>query len=352
MQDIEADIDGETYKLDVRLEDKDNLRHVAHYPIKKGPRTYKSVNVFEIKASSTGKKIINFWKGKERKDNVIDVNEDAKLNLQPDEVERLATVLEKLEEDFDLEKGEYVFLKKDSPSMEAAIDAVDSVKNTESDHLADMVIKLLESAGNLESEVDDLSLSSEDISEDLLDAENLVKYARTKNQLNQFKEMVDSEKSEYTYQKFLENNPWIFGTRYVESREERELTRDEEVDFCLESVNGYFDIFEIKRPDHTVMVQDSSHDTYYASSDLSKAVSQVENYIKEIENARDEILRRDGLDILKPRGCVVIGSNLTDEEAEGLQIYNSYLNRIRVLTYDNLVSMGERLVDLYQSSND
>jgi len=100
------------------------------------------------------------------------------------------------------------------------------------------------------------------------------------------------------------------------------------------------------------MVEDRSHDNYRPSADLSEAVSQVENYINEIEASRDGILRRDGLDMLKPRGTVVIGADLNSDEREGLRVYNSFLNRIDVVTYSELARKGERLVEAYQTKLD
>ena len=347
---VEQDFDGEIYEIDVRIENKQNLRHVAHYPIKSGPETFKSVNIFEIKASSTGKKIVSFWKSRKQSARRLSVEEETQFECQPDELERLVALLDNLEEVAELERGEHVILRKDSPSTQAAIAAIDSIKNASSSEVEEIILKLIEGVCEVESKIGNLEKIADNLSDKALRVENLIGHARTQRVVTQFQELVEENEVEQEYQNFLESHPWLFGNRYVDRSDIRKLTRDEEVDFCLETVSGYYDVFEIKRPGPDVMNYDSSHDCYYASADLSKAVSQVENYIKEIEANHGEILRRDGLDVLKPRGTVVIGSNLTSEEREGLRVFNSNLSRIRVITFSEIVSMGERLIEVYNTS--
>lgn len=344
---IKQDFDGEIYEIDVKLEDKKNLRHIAHYPIKSGPETFKSVNIFGIKASTSGKKIVSFWKSRLAGPGKLNVEEETQFECQPDELERLVALLDNLEEVTELKRGKHIILRKDSPSTQAAVAAVESIKNTDSSEVEDLMIKLIESISDVEANVDDLSKISNSLTDKALHVENLIGHARTQKVVSKFKSLVEENRKEQKYQDFLEEHPWLFGNRYIDKSETRKLTRDEEVDFCLETISGYYDVFEIKRPGDSVVNYDASHDTYYASADLSKAVSQVENYIKEIDASRDEIFRRDKMDVLKPRGTVVIGSNLSTEEREGLQVFNSYLNRVRVMTYSEIVSMGERLIDMY-----
>lgn len=349
---IEQDFEGEIYEVEVKHEEKDNLTHLAHFPIKSGPRTFKSVNVFQVNASESGKKVVSFWKSRLSSERTLNVEEETQFKCQPDELEKLISVLDSMEDVVDLERGEHIYLKKDSPSSDAAIAAVNSIKDTESDEFEDILLAMLESIGELESEFEDIGSKIDDSIENLLKAENVLGYARTKHTVSEFEELIERNESEYEYQKFLEENPWLFGNKYLSKSDVRKLTRDEEVDFCLETVDGYYDIFEIKKPDHTVMVEDSSHDNYYASSELSKSVSQVENYINHIDKSHDEILARDSLNVLRPRGNIVIGSDLSNDEREGLRIYNNHLSRIRVLTYDEMVEMGYRLCNIYDSNSD
>lgn len=344
---IEEEFGGEIYEVEVKMEDNDRLRHVAHYPIKSGPRTYKSVNIFEIIASSSGKKLVSFWKSRLVEPKTLNVEKETKFECDTDELERLLALLGKLEEVVELDVGNHIFIEKDSPSGKALIEAVKNISNEDSSEMSELMVELVESVADLQSSISDPEEFSNRISKEALDLENLLGYARTSKIVSEFEQLVDDEKDEQSYQDFLEENPWLFGNRYIENTDERKLTRNEEVDFCLATIDGYYDVFEIKKPDHKVMLKDSSHDTFYASSELSKAVSQTQNYLKEIELNHGDILRRNEMDMLKPRGTVVIGRNLNSEQREGLRVSNSYLNRIRAVTYDEIISMGQRLIDMY-----
>lgn len=348
---IDQDFDGELYELDVRIDENENLTHTAHYPIKSGPKTHKSINIFDINASESGKKIVSFWKSRPDSSDILVADDSTKFECKPDEIERLIALLDNLEEVAELDRGEYVFLRKDSPPTQAAIAAIDSIETVASDQVEQLAVKLIESVKEVESEIADFDTFSESLSKEVFSVENLIGCARTQQAVSQFEELIQDEKNEREYQNFLEEHPWLFGNRYIRKSDTRKFTRNEEVDFCLETVDGYYDIFEIKLPEHDVLHYDNSHDCHYASSRLSKSISQTENYIKEIEANQSDILRRDDMNILKPRGTIVIGADLTLDEQEGLRIFNSYLNQIRVITYTEIVSMGKRLIEMYNADS-
>ncbi|WP_147441265.1 Shedu immune nuclease family protein, partial [Halorubrum sp. Atlit-26R] len=186
------------------------------------------------------------------------------------------------------------------------------------------------------------------VEKEAIKAEYAIKHARTRNKLEEYKELVEQEEREQKYQKFLENNPWLFGHEYVQRLDIRELTRGDEVDFCMESVDGYYDIIEIKTPSKTVLVEDSSHDTHKASSELSGAIAQVEDYIHSIEMNEAQINLEDGIHMLKPRGIIVIGDGLSDKKRNSLRILNSHLNGITVYTFSDLTEFGTRMVRRYE----
>ncbi|MFB9823723.1 Shedu anti-phage system protein SduA domain-containing protein [Halobaculum roseum] len=344
---LDYTFEGESYELEIPLEDKSRLTHIAQFPLKNGPETFKFVHIFGIKASSTGKKIVVFWKA-EKSGYRLEAVEETQFECQPDEVEKLISLLDEIEELTDLDRGTHVILKKDSPSTEAIIGAIESITTADSEVGREFVIELIRSVSEISAEFDDVWEFDDEIPDEVVDLEYLITRVRAQRALEEFRGLIQRNEEEKEYQDFLENNPWIFGGRYVDNREERHLTRDEEVDFCLETVDGYFDIFEIKRPGHTVMIEDRSHDNFAPSSKVSKAVTQVQSYIAEIEASRDEILRRDKMDILKPRGTVVIGSDISEDEREGLRLYNSFLNQVDVVTYSEVARKGERLIEHYE----
>jgi len=50
--------------------------------------------------------------------------------------------------------------------------------------------------------------------------------------------------------------------------------------------------------------------------------------------------------MLKPRGYIVIGNSLSEEKKEYLRTHNSFMNRIRVLTYSDLIGIAERTIEI------
>ncbi|WP_276301720.1 Shedu immune nuclease family protein [Halorussus lipolyticus] len=345
---IEQDFgDGEVYEIDVRLEEKKNLKHISHYPLKSGPKTYKSLNVFSIMAKDEDKYLLSFWKARKKSSKYLNQVDETQFKCEKKEVTRLLDFLENLYELEGLDRGDHVILRKDSPSSEAAASAVEAIKSCD-EELESVLLNLIGSLSDMDADISDLDLSENAIEQDAIRAEYAIKHARTKKKLEEFENLISDKKKERKYQSFLEDNPWLFGQEYVTHLDLRELTRDEEVDFCLESVDGYYDVIEIKTPSKTVLVEDGSHDTYKASADLSSAIAQVENYIHQIEANEGDILRRDKIHALKPRGIIVIGDELTDEKRESLRVLNSHLNRITVYTFSDIKRLGERMVSRYE----
>jgi len=346
--------DGETYHIEVNHGDSGPFTHIAHYPIKSGPRTYKSLNVFSIDGkddSDPERYIISFWKARPGRPRYLEKEEETRFDCEKEEVIRLLGFLDNLYELEGLESGEHVIIRKDSPSAEAAASAVQAIKNCESG-VENVLMNLIGSINEMNVEPSDLDLSDDTVEKEAVKAEYAIKHARTKSKLGQYRELIEGQESEQKYQEFFEENPWLFGHEYTQRLDIRELTKGDEVDFCMESVDGYYDIIEIKTPEKRVLVEDSSHDTYKASSELSGAIAQVEDYIHSIESNEARIHHEDGIHVLKPRGMIVIGDCLTEEKRESLRVLNSHLNRITVYTFSDVAELGARMVNRYEGDTD
>lgn len=344
--------DGETYHIEVNHGDSGPFTHIAHYPIKSGPRTYKSINVFAIDGKDDDdpeRYRITFWKAEPHNSRYLRKKDESRFNCQKEEVLRLLGFLENFYELEGLDRGEHVIIRKDSPSAKAAASAVQAIKNCESDK-EDVLMSLIGSINEMDVDLNELDLSEEAVEKDAIRAEYAIKHARTRSKLDEFRSLVDECKSEQHYQEFLEDNPWLFGQEYVSRLDIRELTRGDEVDFCMESVDGFYDIIEIKTPQQNVLVQDTSHDTYRASSELSGAIAQVEDYIKAIESNEAEINLSEGIHMVKPRGVIVIGDEIAGPKRESLRILNSHLNRLNVYTFTDVLELGGRMVRRYEGN--
>lgn len=178
------------------------------------------------------------------------------------------------------------------------------------------------------------------------------------NILSEFEKHLANNPKEQTWQTFFEKNIFIFDSRYTNfiSKQSIKPGRRSEPDFLVYDIYGYIDIYEIKKSNVPLLQYDKSHDNYYWSSDVSKALSQLENYIFDCSQNRLSIERslkeEKGLDlkIIRPKGVLVIGSrsNLENDRMEkDFEVLRSSLKNIEIVLYDE---MYDRLKNLKVSS--
>ncbi len=114
-------------------------------------------------------------------------------------------------------------------------------------------------------------------------------------------------------------------------------------------ISGYRDVVELKRPDKSVLLYDEAHRSFYFSSEVSKALGQCHRYLDVLHEVAANGLR-DHPEIVAyhPRAIVVIGrsADWSSEWFKGLHGLNSRLAGVVVMTYDQLLAQGERLVEL------
>ena len=144
----------------------------------------------------------------------------------------------------------------------------------------------------------------------------------------------------------------LFGSEYSELINKRSWTRDDRLDFMLRrTVDGYLEIIEIKTPiEDPLFRYDSSHDNYYSSAVLSKTIGQVMRYIEEIERDRNSILARDGYDPLKIRARIILGRDGDEPLKKALHNLNAHLIQIEVVTFDQLVKIGEQVLNVFEDT--
>jgi hypothetical protein len=183
-------------------------------------------------------------------------------------------------------------------------------------------------------------------------ATRLIEYRRTYEQLRQL--VANPTTSESALQNLLAENPWLFGSEYSELLERRAWTRDDRLDFMLRrTVDGYLEIIEIKTPfTEPLLRHDSSHDSYFPSSKLAAVIGQVVRYIEEIERQRDSIVAKDACDPLKIRARIIIGRDGDRNHQKALHNLNAHLHRIEVITFDQLLRIGERVLSVFQDEVD
>ncbi|MDP2925369.1 MAG: DUF4263 domain-containing protein [Nanoarchaeota archaeon] len=163
--------------------------------------------------------------------------------------------------------------------------------------------------------------------------------------------------SEQNWQKFFRTYIQVFNPTYATIFEKKNISLSGAFpDFVPIDIYGYLDIYEIKKPNTKLLILDRSRKNYYWSSELSKAISQVENYIDSAvrlgPSIRENIKKIEDIDIkvVKPRGFIIAGARgqLKGEKMEDdFRILNESMKNIEIILFDdilnNLKSLFERI---------
>jgi hypothetical protein len=116
------------------------------------------------------------------------------------------------------------------------------------------------------------------------------------------------------------------------------------------TVDDFLEIIEIKTPfAEPLFVYDNSHDSYYPSSKLSLVLGQVIGYIEEVERNRDSILAKDRYDTLKIRARIILGRDGAPEDRVAVRNLNGHLHRIEIITFDQLLRIAARVIDVFEA---
>lgn len=119
----------------------------------------------------------------------------------------------------------------------------------------------------------------------------------------------------------------------------------------METTDGFIDLIELKRPDLELFDFDKSHNSYYPSRDLSKALGQCMNYLKVLDDYKLIIEKEYKFKVLKPRVKIIMGrtNSFNDAKNEALRTLNANLNHVQVISYDYLRLCGENIISYYNS---
>ncbi len=181
--------------------------------------------------------------------------------------------------------------------------------------------------------------------------DSAVKYIRMEESLSWLRTKIEEDVDEAVFQKWFEENTWIFGKNYVHRVPKRTVGLESRADLIYVSVDGFADLVELKKSvlAKSILLPDASHKTFYPSAELSRALAQAIHYLQVIEDHRLQLVELVKIPVLRPTITIVIGrSNNWDEPLrKQLRILNSTLLNIKVLTYDHLLAMGNNILQLY-----
>lgn len=158
------------------------------------------------------------------------------------------------------------------------------------------------------------------------------------------------ETAEAIYQEWCEKHSWAFGNAYVVRDDVREISPGDHLDLLLPNViAGYRDIVELKRPDMDVLNWDSTHRNYYFTSEVSKAFGQCHRYLDVLhEEAASGLRDHPEIVAYHPRATIVVGrsADWDREKLKALHGLNRRLSGVSIMTYDQLLAQGERLLSM------
>jgi hypothetical protein len=164
--------------------------------------------------------------------------------------------------------------------------------------------------------------------------ENLLKYA--------------AKQPEKVFQNWIEQNIWVFGVEYTEHYEARKIAMSSEADLLMESLDGFLDLIELKRPklEYELLQFDKSHNCYYPSKPLSEVIGQSLFYLQKMDEYKAIIENEYKVKVLRPRVKIVAGRTKDFDEAafEALRMLNSNMNNIQIMSYDYLLSCGRKII--------
>lgn len=168
----------------------------------------------------------------------------------------------------------------------------------------------------------------------------------------------DPDSSEGALHDCLKGQEWIFGGVYVAELSRRQYTPDTILDIPLLRGDGSLHVVELKRANISdLVIRRSGH--LMPGAPVHHAVSQVQNYLRTLDENRHTILAKYGVDTRRASATVVIGhpryvnQKITRREVtETLRTYNAHLARIEVITYETLLESAERMLALSSARQD
>ena len=204
------------------------------------------------------------------------------------------------------------------------------------------------------------STNGHDIVQALLDGglldsnvSSIIEHKKRIDALNSFKENINNPGLlESHWQEWFKNNKWVLGSEYAKILDERQIDTDNIADYLMKSNDGFVDVIEIKKPNGLkVWAASLDHGNLVPSSDLVAAITQCQNYLFEIEREMNSIKfseRVENLPIANPRCMLVFGrsNDWTEGQQLAFRLLNSSLNRITIVTYDQLYQRASNTVGL------
>lgn len=308
--------DNIEYIKPIILEDKKTVYTQAHlYRIQTGDKSKElSLKVGRYKKVKMGSIWLN-W------DEIETSNPKSELTLNNAELEELVQYIN--QHYYPLKKDENKYISLDDVNMSELVK--DKPEN---------ISKLIEIA------------ISEEL--DLSDVNKLIEISDRKKALDEFKQLYKDDATENLWQKWFQKNNWVFGSDFISVSQDRRIDVEHITDFIVKNLDGFVDVIEIKRPKESATFFESNkdHGNLIPSQSLTKAITQLVNYLAQLEKRANEIDTTERIGkILKPRGILIYGNsnNWKDEEYNAFRLLNDSLTNVSILTYNMVLNRAKKM---------
>ncbi len=183
---------------------------------------------------------------------------------------------------------------------------------------------------------------------DMSDINKLIEISDRKKALKEFWENYKNDVNESIWQNWFEKNNWVLGTDFVRISDDRRIDVKNISDFIAENLDGFIDVIEIKKAGKSKKFFEAheDHENLIPSLNLTKAITQLLNYISTLEKKANDIDTTNRLGrILKPRGILIYGNsqNWTEKEYQAYRLLNSSLTNITIYTYDMVYKRARKM---------
>lgn len=214
---------------------------------------------------------------------------------------------------------------------------------------------LLESLSELEVENLHGAYHHKLIKKEISNLKQLLELESAGNITDEVKKITDLQiysagQPEKIFQNWIEANLWIFGVDYIKKHDARKIALFSEGDLLMESLDGYLDLIELKRPKHNLLKFDQSHQCYFPHPDLSQVIGQSLFYLQKLSEYKLILEKEHNIKVIMPRIKVIIGDSKDFNEAQRdcFRMLNSNLHSIQLITYNELVKFGSLLLDTHR----
>lgn len=165
-----------------------------------------------------------------------------------------------------------------------------------------------------------------------------------KNKLSEFEMLIESSNvREESIQGFLKENSWIFGTEYIKVMPKMPLSHNFVVDFLLRRFDGSWEVVELELPTDIIFTTKMN-----IRAKVTGAIGQVQNAQEFMVKNYAFLKTTENIGVYKPRGFVVIGDRLSNEERDRLEVINKSYIDVTIVTYRDLLQKASKQIEMIE----